>query len=212
MIGKFIRELYKCNDLYEYAKFEAGMIRRSEALAIQLRVNSRETVKMIEAQFGPFSEEEIEFYRSKLKNEYGNVINSFQGQIIFNLFYKYFRDTSAIHSIDSDTDYIKLMLAAKKILQQNYMVIMPYVISGKVEKLVTRKTINKKEEQQLKTSPYYPLIVEKYRSEKVITQILSTVATVISSNFRIIDYNNKSIDGKIIDTIPNMVMDEMLSM
>lgn len=193
-------------------KFEANLIKQNEAIAIQNKVNCRETVSSIDTLFGPFDEAEIEFYRNNLKNETGNVINNFQRQLIFNLFYKYFGDTVSIYSIDSAADYIKMMLAAKKILSNNFMVIMPYIISGKVEKLVTRKTINKKEEAKLKTSPYYPLIVETYRSERIIQQILSNIATVISSNFRIIDYHNPSIHGKMIDTIPDIVMEEMLAM
>lgn len=193
-------------------KHEASMIKQNEAIAIQNRVNCRETVHSIDALFGPFDEKEIEFYRENLKNETGNVINNFQKQLIFNLFYKYFGDTVSIYSIDSAVDYIKMMLAAKKMLDNNFMVIMPYIISGKVEKLVTRKTINKKEELKLKASPYYPLIVETYRSERIINQILSNIATVISSNFRIIDYQNPNIHGKLIDTIPDIVMEEMLAM
>ena len=193
-------------------KFEANLIKQNEAIAIQNKVNCRETVNSIDTLFGPFDKAEIEFYRENLKNETGNVINNFQRQLIFNLFYKYFGDTVSIYSIDSAADYIKMMLAAKKILSNNFMVIMPYIISGKVEKLVTRKTINKKEELKLKTSPYYPLIVETYRSERIIQQILSNIATVISSNFRIIDYQNPSIHGKMIDTIPDIVMEEMLAM
>jgi hypothetical protein len=42
--------------------------------------------------------------------------------------------------------------------------------------------------------------------------ILSEIATVISSNFRIIDYHNQRIDGKIIDTNPSIVMAEMQKM
>ena len=101
------------------------------------------------------------------------------------------------------------MLAAKKILTNNYMVIMPYVISGKVEKIVPRKTINKKEEKDLMASQYYNLLVDKYRNPAVIQQLLSLFATVISSKFRIIDYHNPEIHGKMIDTIPSIVMEEL---
>ena len=90
------------------------------------------------------------------------------------------------------------------------MIIMPYIISGKVEKLTPRKTINKKEEKDLMSSQYYSLLFDKYRSEKVMQQILSTFATVISSTFRIIDYDNPEMNGKIIDCIPAIVLEELL--
>jgi hypothetical protein len=212
MPREFIREPHRLTTYVNIMKFEAGLIKQNESLFLQNDINCKETIKTIEAQFGPFDEREIEFYRNNLKNDMGNVINNFQKQLIFNLFYKYFGDTASIYSISSARDYIVLMLAAKKLLQNNYMVIMPYVICAKVEKLVTRKTINKKEELKLKASPYYPMIINKYKSEKIIQQILSTIATVISSNFRIVEYNIPGINGKMIDTIPDMVMEEMLAM
>ena len=197
------------DNVSEFDKFEMNMIKQNEAIYIQNRVNCEETIKLIDAQFGPFEQDEIEFYRDNLKNESGSYINNFQKQLIFDLFYKYFGDTAAIYSITPSTDYIKLMLAAKKILTNNYMVIMPYVISGKVEKIVPRKTINKKEEKDLMASQYYNLLVDKYRNPAVIQQLLSLFATVISSKFRIIDYHNPEIHGKMIDTIPSIVMEEL---
>lgn len=193
----------------EFDKYESGIVKSSEAIYLQCKVNSAETIKVIESQFGPFSDEEITFYRESLRNSQNNYINNFQKQLIFNLFYKYFGDTEAIYAIQPSTDYIKLMLAAKKILMNNYMIIMPYVLSGKVEKLVTRKTINKKEEKELLASPYYPHLLEKYRDERIIKEILSTFATVISSTFRIVDYDNPKLNGKIIDTIPAIVLEEL---
>lgn len=186
------------------------MIKANEAIFCQADINCKDVIKNINDIYGPFPKEEIEFYREKLKNESGNVINSFQKQLIFNMFYKWFGDTETIYGLDSASDYIILMLAAKKILLSNHMIIMPYIISGKVDKLVTRKTINKKEETKLKMSSYYPEIIKKYRNERIINQILSNIATVISSNFRVIDYENPSIDGLQIEPVPDIVMEEML--
>ena len=191
-------------------KYEAGLIRTNEALYLQNKVNSAETMKIIESQYGPFDEKEIEFYRENLKNDNGSFVNNFQKQLIFNMFYKYFGDVESIYSIVPATDYIKLMIAAKRILLDNYMIILPYVISSKAIKVVPRKTINKKEEKDLKSSQYYPMLIDKYRNEKVIQQILSTFATVISSTFQIIDYNNPELNGKIIDTIPSIILEELM--
>ena len=104
------------------------------------------------------------------------------------------------------------MLSAKQILLNYGMIIMPYVVSSKVEKLVTRKTISKKEAIEFNSLSTYPELMKKYRSEKVMTSILSEVATVISSNFRVIDYHNPNIDGRMIDTNPSIVMAEMQKM
>ena len=193
----------------EFDKYEAGKLKSNEGLYLHNSVNCEETMKTIIQQFGPFDPEEIAFQRNCLKNNEGSFINNFQKQLIFNMFYKYFGDVEAIKGIRPATDYIILMLAAKKILLEQHMIIMPYVISAKVEKLVPRKSINKKEEKDLISSPYYPMLMEKYRNEDIIKNILSTFATVISSNFTIIDYYNKNIHGRKINTIPAIVLEEL---
>ena len=76
-------------------------------------------------------------------------------------------------------------------------------------KQFANKDDNKKEEKDLASSQYYPMLMDKYRSEKVMQQILSTFATVISSTFRVIDYENPEINGKIIDCIPAIVLEEL---
>ena len=73
-------------------------------------------MKKIEEQWGPFDQKEIEFYIKELRNENGEIINGFQRQLIFNLFYKYFGDTTSIRAINS-IDYVKLMIVAKRMLQ-----------------------------------------------------------------------------------------------
>ena len=196
----------------ECDKHQAILLKQDEGLAIQNDINSEETMKIIDAQFGPFDPAEIEFHRNALKNSSGNFINGFQKQLIYHIFYKYFNDPESIKSINPATDYIKLMLAARKILINNNCVLMPYIISGKVEKLVPRKSINKKEEKDLISSPYYPHLVEKYRNPKVINEILSDFATVISSTFRIIDYRNPQIHGNKIEAVPSIIMEELLQM
>ncbi len=196
----------------EYDAYESGVILQNEQLAIQAKVNCKLTMQMIERRYGPFDQNEINFFKERLAKENGISINHFQRDIIYHIFYKAFGDVVSPKFLDNQDQYIKLMIAAKKILLQNGMIVMPYVLTSKVEKLVTRKTISKKEEMEFTTLSTYPELCNKYKSEKVMMSILSEIATVISSNFRIIDYYNKNIDNKIIDTNPSMVMAEMQKM
>ena len=83
-------------------------------------------------------------------------------------------------------------------------------MSGKVEKIVGRKTVNKKELLKLEASPYYDMIMKKYRNEKIVKNILSMIATIISSDFTIIDYYDRNLDGKKIETVPDIVIEEVL--
>jgi hypothetical protein len=173
-------------------------------------MNCEETMSRIDTIYGPFDEWELSFYRDRLKKNNGIIINSFQKQMIFNMFYKEFLDTESAYAINAN-DYVKLMLAAKRILTQNQMIILPYIVSGKVEKLIGRKSVNKKEMQRLQASSYYPQIVEKYHNDKIVKNILSMIATIISSDFTIIDYHNRNIDGQRINTVPDIIIEEILA-
>lgn len=193
-------------------KYEMGMIKQNEGIYLQSRVNDRETISRIDSLFGPFNEEEVAFQRNNLRNSVGNYQNSFQRELVLSLFYKYFGDPDSTNCIDPATDYIKLMLTARNMLLKQNFTIMPYVLCAKVEKLVPRKTINKREETEMMSSKYYPMVVDKFRDPKVLQQILSSYATVISSTFRIIDMNNPNINGRVIDTVPAKVLEELMVM
>ena len=190
----------------EFDKFESTLVKQSEAKYLQVKVNCHETMKIIDSMFGPFDENEIDFYRSHIKG-----INEFQKQLVFNLFYKYFGDSVSINAINNKIDYIKLMIVAKRLLLNSGMVMLPYIISGKIDKIVGRKSVNKKEQVQVESSDNYKLVVNKYRNDKISKKrVLSIIATIISSEFSIIDYYNKDIDGKKIDIIPDIIIEEVL--
>ena len=184
----------------DFDKFESNMIRMSESLYLQNKINCQVCMKNIENTFGPFDQNEIEFYTNRLLMcPDGNfTINVFQKQLIFCLFYRWFKDTQSINSINRE-DYVKLVIAAKKMLLSKGMIIFPYIISGRIDKFVQRKSINKKEKSMAESSPSYPLIVNKYQNDNIINNILGMLATIISSDFSIVD-PNPDIDGIRIDT------------
>lgn len=161
------------------------------------------------SQWGPFDENEVAFYLKELRNDNGEIINGFQKQLIFNLFYKYFGDTASINAINA-VDYVKLMLAAKKMLKNNMMSYFPYIISSKVQKIVSRKTLNKKELTKMEQSQYYPLILDKYKNEKIVKQILGTIATIITSTFNIIDFEDPELHGRQIIVESDIIIEEAL--
>ena len=197
------------DNISDYDKYESNLIKQSEALFIQSKVNAFETMKNIDITFGPFDKWEIDFYRQRLKNENGSISNKFQRQMVFNLFYKYFGDTVCVYDTN-DEDFIKMMLTAKKILLKNNMILLPYIISGHVDKLIGRKNVNKKEMAQMESISYFQRVNDRYRNDKIKKNILGMIATMISSDFSIIDYNNREIDGRRINSIPGIIMEEGL--
>lgn len=188
-------------------KFESNLIKQDESKYIAVKVNCAETMKIIESIYGPFDEEEIEYYFKQYGED--DWLNGLQKQLIFLLFYNYFGDSESIKGINKK-DYFKLMIAAKKILLNNNMVMLPFIISGKIEKMVGRKSLNKKESTKLENSENYPAVIAKYKNDKIVKIILGYIASIISSDFRIIDMNNPNINGKMIDIIPDIIIEEML--
>lgn len=194
-----------------FDKFESYLTKQSESLYLQNKCACESTMSEIDLKYGPFDEDEINYYITRLEEDGGNVINEFQKSLIFYLFYKDFGDPQTINSINR-IDYVKLMIAATKILKVYNMVILPYVISSKIDKLQNKKAINKKEQLRFKSAPYYNAVHEKYKSEKLELYILGIIATIMSSKFKMIDYDDPRVDGNYLDKdrVSDLICEEVL--
>lgn len=193
----------------EFDKFESTLTKQDEGLYLQNKTNCEETMKSIELVYGPFSEDEINFYIKKLSKDGKFTINQFQETLVFNLFYKYFGDTVSIKAINQ-RDYIKLIIASKKILESNRLIMMPYILSSKIKRLITRKNVNKKELTKIQSSQFYPLVQDKYRNPRIENQILSMIASILSSEFEIIDFYDDELDGRLVETNTDLLLEEIL--
>lgn len=188
----------------EFDKFESFLTKQDESLYVQNKVNCNSTMKRIELLFGPFDIGEINYYMDNV-----DTISGFQKELIFNLFYKYFGDPISIKAINK-IDYIKLLISAKTLLHMNHMTILPYIISSKITKLVNRKNLNKKEYMKIVSSNIYQRIINRYRSEKIEKYIVSLIATILSSEFTILEYHDEELRDKTIETIPDIICEEVL--
>lgn len=193
----------------DFDRFEANATKADESSYLQIKFNYEYVMKTIEDRWGPFDPEEINFYKREMKNANNEVINIFQRQLVFNMFYKYFGDTTSVMGINVD-DYIKLVITARKMLKGNNMGFLPYIISGKVNKIVSRKSLNKKEIAEMEASQYYPLVVEKFKNPKILNQILGTIATIITSSFSVIDYQDREFNGTPIVVETKIIIEEFL--
>lgn len=216
----------------EFDKYDAHVSKADEALYIQNKVNYESTMDNIERIYGPFLDEEVEFYEKELTKDGKALIQEFQEFLIFSLFYKYFGDTRSIKSINAK-DYVKLVIAAKRMLLANNMKLLPYIISGKIQRMIKRVAINKKELTKIEASQYYPIIEQKYRNPKILKHICATIAALLSSKLVFIDYQAQkefeaktklldkdspeylqaeaeNFNGKPIEIIPEFICEEVL--
>jgi len=163
---------------------------------------------LINMLYGPFDDEEVDFFMHRLSDGNYMAVNSFQKDLVFNLFYKYFEDPETINMINI-RDYVKLVIASRRILEASGMVLLPYIVSGKVLRVASRKNINKKELTKLEMSPIYEQIRAKYRNEKIEKHILSLIAATMSSEFEAIDMEDDQLDGTRIQVVPELVLEEI---
>ena len=200
----------------EYDRYESRLSKRDEALAIQNKVSAEQTVKQIEDKYGPIYQEEIDFYKKKLTLDGMPLINPFQMQLIGYMFYKDFGDPISFKGIRNSTDYIKLIICAKKILKESGMVLLPYIMSSKVVRIATRKIISKKDISKYERTPLYEQIRLKYNNnENLIQKMWEFIGMVASSIFEIIDYDLENhcpaqYDGVNVPMINDIVYEEMM--
>lgn len=193
----------------EFDKFESFLIKADESLLVQTQVNANDAMEQIKLIYGPFDRDEIQFYKHRLSDGARCTVNSFQRDLVFNLFFKHFGDTNSLNAINLD-DYVILIIAAKRILESAGMVLLPYIVSSKVLRLATRKNVNKKELTKLESSPLWEKIKDKYKNEKIEKHILSIIAVILSSEFEIIDFEDPELNGQRINVIPELVCEELL--
>ena len=198
----------------EYDRFEARLNKKDEALAMQNKVAAEQTVLKIEALYGPFTDAEIEFYRRALTKNGAPIINQLQKQLVGYLFDKEFGDPVTLNAIKNGTDYIKLIIAAKRILLKSGMTILPYIISSKVLRTASRKIISKKDMCRIETSNLYEQIKNKYRNPKIEQRIWEFISTIVSSTFEIIDCdqngNPLEYNGIKVPIILDIVYEELM--
>lgn len=193
----------------EFDKFESYTTKADSSLMQQIQIAAEESMMLIRQRFGPFDKEEINFFKRRLSEDGQVKINSLQKMLVFNLFYKYFGDTQTTNCINLD-DYIVLILAARRILEENGMYLLGAIVSSKIIRLATRKSVNKKEMTKLENSELYSAIKAKYKNEKIEKQILGIIAALLSSDFEYIDYQDSDIDGKNIIVTSEIASEEVL--
>ena len=196
----------------EADKFEAHISKVDESMVIQANVNLRTTMDKIRALYGPFDENEIMFYIDQLTRDNKPIKNSFQFNLISYLFFKDFKDIKTAKLLNY-YDYVTLMIAAKKYLLSEGQRLLPFIIGGKVDRLVSRKTVNKKILQRMEISELFPKVIAKYNNKKIHEEnIFKIISQILSSSFSNIDFKDSKLNGIPIKTqnAPELVVEEVL--
>jgi hypothetical protein len=169
----------------------------------------------IEQLYGPFEDDEVSHYRKRLTDDGSPLINSMQFELLGYMYYKYLGDPITWKSIPNTDAYIKLMIAAKRMLLRNNMTIFPYILAGKVMRVSTRKMMSKKDQIDIHNSELFNQFVRKYNNPQMQQEYEELVGKVESSSFEIIDWDSEkhcpsNLDGKQVPMINSIVSEEML--
>lgn len=192
----------------DFDKFESTIIKQDESLFLQIKVDCRNTLSSLENMFGHISNERISKYKKALSDDNGEFKRtSIQEELIFNLFYKYF-GIEAINNINMD-QYIKLMIWGKEILLRNGLIVLPYILSGKVIRVPQRKNMNKREIIKIESSPEWHKVCLMYQNPKHLEYIQGLMASIINGEFSIVD-EDPDINGIKISCTPFVIYNEIL--
>lgn len=193
-------------------KFEAHIAKIDESVVIQSNVNCKETMRYIKEKFGPFHPYEIQFQMNMLTLYDKPVKNAFQYNLVKYPFMRLFKDTQAIELLNNE-DYVTLMIACKRLLISKGQKLLPYIIGGRFEKIVSRKSINKKLTEKIQKSELFAEICEKYNNEKIENEIIiQQIAQIMASTIYNIDCYDEKYNMRLIPTqqMPEIICHEYM--
>jgi predicted transcriptional regulator len=105
------------------------------------------------------------------------------------------------------------MIAAKRYLLSEGQRLLPFIIGGRIDRLISRKTVNKKILQRMEISELFPKVIAKYNNTKIQEEIIfKIISQILSSSFSNIDYYDMSLNGIPIktQTTPELIVEEVL--
>ena len=191
-------------------KFEAYMIKKNEAEAAHYKINSEAVMEKIDRLYGPFDEHEIQFYLKELSKDGKNIKSAYQENIIRFLFVNEFGDTTSINYVN-EVQYVKLLIAAKRLLNNIGIYILAEIVTGRTKRSVARKSISKTMSSRLKMSENYFKVLNYYKNEAKIENILfQFIAEAIASEFICIDYYNAERNGTDIIVDKDIICEEFM--
>ena len=185
----------------EYDKFESYLTKFNESAYLFNKVNGKYVYDCIMKEFGPISKKEYDLYYSELaKATNSEIVHPFQEELVFYTFLDKFSDPACIRSLHR-TDYVNLVICAKRYLLKKNFTILPYIVGGRILRLVTKKGLTDQIFTRMSKSEEYKLIIEKYgdNNRALIDYMHSLWATIMASDFSVIDSERKEINGKLIN-------------
>ena len=181
---------------------ETRTIRSSKAL--------EDIMRKLEYQYGPISEDEIQFYTDHLIN-----LDKFHNTLINYNYAKEFGGFTELKTA-SIRQVMKFIIYAKRELKQKGYTELPWLISSILKgKLSNRLLQNTKFINKLKTSSTYKhlvndvygIMMEGLKDDP----ILKMISRILNNNYVFIEYDQPELTGEVIQFNEDIISDEMLN-
>lgn len=197
------------SDEEDVDRFEDTLAKQDQSALLLTKYNYRWVMDRLEHKYGPLDPKEVEFYIKELSDENGHFkLKPIQRELIGLHFYKYFDDPNGM--IGNRDDYVKLIIILKNILLANNMVLLPYILTGRVEKAFNKTSLKKSEREKLRTAEQYIQLQNKYKGSKALNNIEALIAVVLTMKVYCIDYHDPNIHGARIPIKPDIIVEELL--
>lgn len=197
------------NGLTDFDKLAINTARINEAEIIINKVNIKMTINYLLKKYDiKISKDEIKYYIKDFS------LNRLQKNMMFLFFSKYFGSAISLYNCNVK-QYVTLLIMMKKILEKNNFSYLQKILTGKIEVVNEKKSLNKKNLLKIIESDKYRVIIENkfpntifnIMDSNIITKL---VATILNNKFTSHDFDETSKDGEEIKVNSDVVSEEVL--
>ena len=173
------------------------------------QVNIEDTIKRIKARMKiKISDEEIEYYKEK------HDFNNLSKELIFYFFAKYFGGFRDLYFIKRE-QYVTLLVIGKKMLEASGNMYMNQLFSSNMKGKSSARIIRNSKflEKVMSSSTYQELMEKKYPSlidEKNNSPVITLLSRLVNSNWSIVDYDMKDMEGEPLEFDNDILAAEFL--
>jgi hypothetical protein len=197
------------NGLTDFDKLAINTARINESEIIMNKVNIKLTIKDIIRKYDiQISKDELKYYVKDF------TLNRLQKNMMFLFFSKYFGSAISLYNCNVK-EYVTLLVMMKKILEKNNFTYLQQVLTGRIEVVNEKKSLNKKSLLKIIESEKYKVIIKNkfpdtifnIMDSNIITKI---VATILNNKFTSYDFENTEEEGEEIKVNSDIISEEVL--
>lgn len=199
----------KSDDSSDFDRFEISNSRVDETKIILSEINIKHTIEFLKDTHKiEVSKEEIDFYKDNFK------LNNLQKFFLFLFYSRYFGNALNIYAVENRSIFITLVLLMKKVMEKEYLDIIPKILVAKVDKIKEKKTLTRVMSNKILENKNYAEIMENkycntYTNIIESNTIITLLATIVNNKFILNEFNNDS-NGEDITVPFNEIVDELL--